>query len=371
MKAIPTWRATSRDEEAIRQIAAVYGGEPRPWEGSDGQWEVITTAAELNVVLPPDPLGGTPIYEQWSGGGCQRRCDGVKCQVPTAGPDGTELAEVDCICSAKGAMECSPHTRLSVILPDVRFAGVWRYESATSWIVAQELPGMVELVRGLQERGLTRAVLAIEKRRRTQDRKPFTIPVIRLADSPDEIAAGHAALGALPVAAVEPPVPALAAAPASPEEWAEDDEPVGWPITHDASGRRRDDEVIDAVIVDDVAPERVLEAAQRAGMRTLSPVCRPAGLARRGDDLMADHYRDHMVSYVASDGALMLVFRDNDEPTEVIRIPDPRFHEQALDIFRRRTTCASVIDGLKRAKIKRQRRSVAYAMWDGGDRRAA
>lgn len=223
-KAISTFRFTSADEEAIHQIAAVYGGEAKPWKDAPtpGQWEVITTASEIRVVLPPDPLTGTPLYEMWSGGGCQRRCDGVTCSVMQSGPDGGEVVDTDCICSGKGAMECSPHTRLSVILPEVRFAGVWRYESARSWAVAQEMPGMVDLIQSLQDRGLTRGLLAIESRKTVSagQTRRFTIPVLRVADTFDQVLAGAARVGQVEAA---DEAPALNAAPA-PESEPEQDE---------------------------------------------------------------------------------------------------------------------------------------------------
>lgn len=228
-KSIPTWRATSHDERAIRELAEIYGGTPEPWTDAPtpGQWEVITESAELNVVLPPDPLGGTPLYELWSGGGCRRRCDGVVCQTPIQGPDGTEQSEVPCMCSAAGKMLCTPHTRLSVILPDVRFGGTWRYESATSWNVMQELPGMVGLIQSLQGHGLTRALLAIEQRKSAQTKKPFTVPVLRVAQSLEAIASGRAQVATIDAA------PRLV----------ELEAPV------------QDDEVVDAVVVDRDDPE--------------------------------------------------------------------------------------------------------------------
>lgn len=248
-KAITTWRMTSHDEEAIRQVAEIYGGTPQPWEGAPtaGQWEVITEAAELSVVLPPDPLGGTPIYEQWSGGGCQRRCDGITCQTPTKGPDGTELVDVPCMCAGNGEMVCNPHTRLSVILPDVRFGGTWRYESATSWNVAQELPGMVELIQSLQDRGLTRALLAIEHRKSVHagQTKKFTIPVLRVPQSLDQIVAGAARVTALPSAEVPQIESGAGSAPALP--MPED----ATPSTGTPPPTGSDDEIVDAELLDD------------------------------------------------------------------------------------------------------------------------
>lgn len=207
MRALNTFRFTSHDEEALRQIAAVYGGTVRPWsdpKAAEGQFEVITEASEIRIVLPPDPLGGTPIYEMWGGGGCERRCDGLTAQVITKGPDGAEMIDVPCVCSAKGAMACDVKTRLTVMLPEVRFGGVWRLESK-SWNVAQEMPGMVGLIQSLQERGLQRGVLALKHRRSVTagETHKFIVPVLGVDDTLEALAAGAARLGALPAAGEE------------------------------------------------------------------------------------------------------------------------------------------------------------------------
>lgn len=268
---IETWRATSHDENAIREIAKIYGGTPRPWTDAPtaGQWEVVTESSTLDIVLPPNPLGEppweTPIYELWSGGGCQRRCDGLAAQVPVQGPDGAEMNEVPCICNARGAMTCTPHTRLTVILPDVPFGGVWRYESAKSWNVAQEMPGMVDLIRSLQDEGLSRAVLALETRRSGQTGKPFTIPVLRVPASFNEIVAGAnqvAVLGAAP----ETPV---AIGPGS-----------GAGNVPDL-----DDEITDAEIVEDDDPPAVTLPAET----TPEQIAAWDDLARRLPLILGDH----------------------------------------------------------------------------------
>jgi hypothetical protein len=193
------WRATSHDRTAIEQIAGQHGGTPQEW-GKEGQWEVVTETDEIPIVLPPDPLGGTPIYELWSAGGCQRRCDGVMCATTQPGPDGSEPVDVDCVCEREQALSCEPTTRLSVILPEVRFAGVWRIDTR-SWFAAWELPGMVDMVQGLQQQagGLSRGVVAIEQRTKVVQgqTRHFTVPVVRNTHSPDEIVSGRAALGAM------------------------------------------------------------------------------------------------------------------------------------------------------------------------------
>lgn len=200
-KAIDTWRFTSHDREAIDQVASIYGGAVEAWSDAPtpGQWQVTTTASELRIVLPPDPLGGSPIYEQWSGGGCQRRCDGVTCVVnQRTGPDEVEPVETPCICDAKGELECQVKTRLSVILPDIKFAGVWRLDSG-SWNVAHEMPGMVELVQSLQQRGLTRGLLALEHRKSVSGGKTrrYIVPTLRVDGSMDQLASGEMQVSAL------------------------------------------------------------------------------------------------------------------------------------------------------------------------------
>lgn len=305
---LTVWRATSHDRQAIEQIAARYGGTPQPWQDpgvAAGQWEVTTEASELPIVLPPDPLGGSPIYELWSGGGCQRRCDGVTCSTVVAGPDGGEPGEVDCLCAAKGVLECQVVTRLNVLLPEVRFGGAWRVDTH-SWHAARELPGMVDMVQQLQDAagGMPRGVIALESRKSTSggQTRQFVVPVIRTGYSPDQITSGHATVGALDGPASDT-AGALGAgsAPATPsEEPPADagelvDEPAGDTPTPDA-----DPDVEDAEVVDDGQPVDLVAVAggkarllrvgrQVAGTHQIDP------LPRSHDDVLAaaDHDPDY------------------------------------------------------------------------------
>jgi len=199
MKSIDTFRFTSQDRQSIEQIASIYGGEVKSWSDPKAvgdQWEVITDHNELRIALPPDPLGGTPLYELWSGGGCERRCDGETCERHVAGQDGIDLTDGPCICANKGVLECKPITRLTVLLPEVRFLGVWRLDTK-SMNAAQELPGMVDLIQGLQAKGIQRAVLRVERReQRIAGRtNKFVVPVLGLDASVEQLAAGSTALG--------------------------------------------------------------------------------------------------------------------------------------------------------------------------------
>lgn len=248
-KALDKWRATSRDQTAIEQLAAVYGGTPRPWKGAPGrerQWEVYTDTSELSVLLPPNPLGDGPIYELWSGGGCLRRCDGESCETSQQGPDGAESVMVPCICAAQDDLECSVKTRLQVILPDVRFSGVWRLDTG-SWYAAHELPGMVDMIVQLQEQGrITRALLRLEVE--SKPGKNYVVPKLGLASTADELAAGAATVGAL---AQGNRVVSVARALDSGEprgEWFDEDAASGPDPT-------ADDDVVDAEIVEDASED--------------------------------------------------------------------------------------------------------------------
>lgn len=223
---ISTFRFTSPDEQAIRQIAKLYGGTPKPWTDGprDGEWEVETKAKELKIALPPDPLGDSPIYEAWSAGGCQRRCDGEACQVAQATSDGAEMTVTACICKQEQKMLCKPKTRLNVILRGVRFGGVWRMETG-GWNAAQEMPGMVEMISSLQERGVVKGLLTLAERKSVNNgqTKKFIVPALALDEDIEQLAAGTSRLNAL-----------------APAEMAELEAP-----------QDHDDHVIDAEIVDE------------------------------------------------------------------------------------------------------------------------
>ncbi len=265
--ALPEFRFTSHDAEALGQIAAMYGGTVTPWsdaKAAEGQFEVRTTAAEIRVVLPPDPLGGTPLYEMWGGGGCERRCDGLTASILTQGPDGLEPTDVGCLCQSKGEMACKVVTRLNVILPEVRFAGVWRLDTH-SWNAAQELPGMVDMIQQMQGQGLSYATLALKHRRSVQAGKTqkFIVPMLGIPESIETLVAGGSQLGSLPPADL-PPVGEIGPAPAE-ESTAEVEE---------------HDEIVDAEIVDEaLSGEELRDLVVERGIKVLDAVRAAQGFA--------------------------------------------------------------------------------------------
>jgi hypothetical protein len=166
--ALGTFRLTSRQRQPLDALAAYYGGEVRAWEG---QWEVITEADALDVLLPPPAMGWSQAYELWSGGQCRRRCDGER----------EVIGDTECLCDPE-APECQPHSRLSVLLARWPTAGLWRLETR-GWHAAAELAGAVELVEIVQRAtgaSLVPARLLLEQRtvRRDNETRHFAVPVL-------------------------------------------------------------------------------------------------------------------------------------------------------------------------------------------------
>lgn len=234
-------RFTSGDRRAMDRIAELYGGTVTPWpEGpTPGLFQCTVDQERIPIVLPPDPLGGTPIYEAWSGGGCLRRCDGVDCTLAladNAGPD-AEPAVVPCPCREQDKMLCKPRTRLNVMLRDVPFGGTWRIES-TGWNAMEEIPGNVDLILHVQGQGLSQGELSIGQRSRMVNgrMKQFVVPALSLPDSIAQLAEGTMRLNTLGRA----PALDLTELPAL-EAGEETDDGGAW----------GDDEVVDAEIVHD------------------------------------------------------------------------------------------------------------------------
>lgn len=218
MRSLDTFRFTSPFADCIEALAAAYGGTPQRWNDPkasvQNQWEVISNASQIEVFLPPNPI--STWYELYSGGGLLRRCDGQTCSVPQqTGPQQWEPVATPCICSAKNAMECSPHTRLKVLLPNIPFRGIWRLETK-GWNALKELPGMADLIRQLNESGsMVRVELGIDKRSqmRPGGKRNFVTPTLTMLDTPVEVMTGKANINAIAAPTPTTPMKALPALP--------------------------------------------------------------------------------------------------------------------------------------------------------------
>lgn len=202
MRSLDHFRFTSPQRDLLDQLAAIYGGTPRPWSDPKArvkeQFELYSQAKTIDVYLIPDGL--SIWYEAWAGGGNQRRCDGEMCEVSKqVGPDEFEPIQVPCMCRVEGARICSPYTRLQVVIPHVSFAGVWRLETK-GWNAAAELPGMYDMVVALGEAGqMVQATLGIDRREEMHHgrKRNFVVPRIAIKQTTLELQQGAAAANAL------------------------------------------------------------------------------------------------------------------------------------------------------------------------------
>jgi hypothetical protein len=200
------FRLTSPSRPLLEKVATLYGGTVAEWSpmgGGPDQFEVITDATRLPILVPPQPI--SQYYELWSGGGCQRRCDG-----------NTELlSDKACVCGPDPLdRECRPTTRLNVVLRDVPGVGVWRLESH-GYYAAVELPGVAELL--AKAGSYVEAFLGLEERTAKREGKTrrWMVPIIDIDVAPSALMAGQAgtaAVGTAPErAALEAPRPDYAA----------------------------------------------------------------------------------------------------------------------------------------------------------------
>jgi len=182
---LETLRFTSPRKDRIEQIAELYGGEVRPWQPLRGnaQWEVVTDTDSVPVMVPPQDPAESQWLEMWSAGGCQRRCDGV-----------TETISGDpCLCDPDPQeRDCKMHTRVSVMLKDVKGIGVWLVNTG-SFYAATELPGVAEFL--VKAQGIIPGRLILSQRTVTRGgtTKRFVVPVLDIDEfTPAEILSGRA-----------------------------------------------------------------------------------------------------------------------------------------------------------------------------------
>ena len=165
--------------------------------GKNPEWEVITEASEIPIVLPPDPIDG-PIYEFWKGGGKLFECDRVTCIKTVSSPEGPEYQHVPCLCLENEKNVCVPMTRLNVLLHNVPLGGAWQLRTQ-SRNAAHELPAMIEIVKMMYAKTLTPARLAIEPRtsKGGGQTKHYVVPVLRSGSTLFELQAQQDELEAL------------------------------------------------------------------------------------------------------------------------------------------------------------------------------
>jgi hypothetical protein len=202
------FRVTSPAKHIVEKVAALYGGEVKEWTPAGGaqQWEVITNATRLPIMVPPQPV--SQWHEAWRASGCVHRCDGQTNVLTDEPCDPEDPLHQEAL--------TRPTTRLNVVLRDVEGVGVFRTESH-GWNAAIELPNAAEFL--AQAGGYVNGWLSLEQRTsktfvndRPQTRH-FMVPIIEIDVTPAELMAGKGRVAAPPM--LGGPVgetPALAAA---------------------------------------------------------------------------------------------------------------------------------------------------------------
>lgn len=217
-----TFILTSHSREYIAAAAELYGGRVEQWtpQGQPvAQWRVITEATELRAILPAgDPLD--QANEKWTGGGCERRCDGVT----------EKLSGRPCICLAKYGDDwherkpdevCRPTSRVGVFLPDLPDLGVWRLETKSHYAADALAGGLDTVLQATGGRGLLPVRMWIEQRKAVRGGKTKQFQVIVVVPSLPKLR--HALSGPISTAAALDPAsldrPAIEAAPAAPVDY--------------------------------------------------------------------------------------------------------------------------------------------------------
>jgi hypothetical protein len=166
---LSTFRFTSPHRHLIEEIAALYGGEAKPWQSPGGpQLEVVTAANTVPVYVPPQRVD--PWYEQWGRGVCTRRCDGERDIVHDS----------PCDCDPE-ERSCKPVVRLNVMLADVQGLGVWRLETHGMNAIS-ELAMLAELLGRVSMPLPARLVLRTETRKffnrekKKVEKREFPVP---------------------------------------------------------------------------------------------------------------------------------------------------------------------------------------------------
>ncbi|MFI5525029.1 hypothetical protein [Streptomyces platensis] len=175
------FRFTSPSREILAEVAALYGGEVKPWTPANGgpaEFEVYSTTNRLPVLIPPRDAV-SQWYELYAGSKCQRRCDGVT----------EHKRDRPCMCDPDDR-ECKITTRVNVMLRDVPALGQWLLITK-GYYAATELPPAAELLS--KAGGYVAGWLGMEEKLVQRDEGParFMVPTLDVEITPAALMAGQ------------------------------------------------------------------------------------------------------------------------------------------------------------------------------------
>ncbi|MBX7464894.1 hypothetical protein K1Y80_02205 [Streptomyces sp. MAG02] len=175
------FRFTSPSREILSEVAALYGGEVKPWTPANGgpsEFEVYSTTNRLPVLIPPRDAV-SQWYELYAGSKCQRRCDG----------ETEHKSDRPCMCNPE-KRQCSITTRVNVMLRDVPALGQWLLVSK-GYHAAVTLPPAAELLAHVG--GYVDGWLGMEEKTAVVDDKParFMVPTLDVEITPAALMAGQ------------------------------------------------------------------------------------------------------------------------------------------------------------------------------------
>jgi hypothetical protein len=178
---LQAFRFTSPSREILGSVAALYGGEVKPWTPANGgpsEFEVYSTATRLPVLIPPRDAV-SQWYEMYAGSKCVRRCDGQT----------EQKSDKPCLCNPD-KRTCKITTRVNIMLRDVAALGQWLLITK-GYYAGTELPPAAELL--AQVGGYVDGWLGMEEKRVVTDDGPmaFMVPTLDVEITPAALMAGQ------------------------------------------------------------------------------------------------------------------------------------------------------------------------------------
>ena len=154
-KSRDTWRFTSANHGSMVALHAAYGGTLSEWKDHPGEWQLLSQAKEISVIIDTTPRNDDDLdhgtsrsvddcFDLYDGQTCVRKCDGQQCQWLEIHRDkngkavsSTDHGSVSCLCDPQmlGAdlqpqdRKCGTHTTLRVMLPATNDVQGWQFDS--------------------------------------------------------------------------------------------------------------------------------------------------------------------------------------------------------------------------------------------------